>query len=162
MVVDDETNNMVKSEPRGKSQENDPEEYSDDDGEDETPASKRRSGRVAKKAPRYERYLSDEADTPEESVDAETALIDPLIDPKLNDKLKGPRFDGMGIWDAASPSQQRKRNQKKDSSVLEGMIRTSQTVTRDYYVWNLNDGSLRLERTRDIYATPSVDGSPVC
>ncbi|KAK3996414.1 hypothetical protein QBC44DRAFT_355578 [Cladorrhinum sp. PSN332] len=77
-------------------------------------------------------------------------------DSDLN-KLKGVIYPGMGLFDSASEYQKRRRNQRKDESVLRNMIETSATITATEYVWD-EDGDF--QRTRDIYATPSVEGSP--
>ncbi|KAK4227494.1 hypothetical protein QBC38DRAFT_364098 [Podospora fimiseda] len=72
-------------------------------------------------------------------------------------KLKGIIYPGMGLFDSASEYQKRRRNQRKDESVLKNMIETSATITATECVWD-EDGDLR--RKRDIYATPSVEGTP--
>lgn len=74
-------------------------------------------------------------------------------------KLKGIVWPGMGIFDAATSEQKRMRNQKKDSSVLQNMITTSKSVHHDKFVWD--DDFAGVPRIRDIYASPSTDGSPV-
>lgn len=74
-------------------------------------------------------------------------------------KLKGTVWPGMGIFDAATSEQKRKRNQKKDSSVLQSMITTSRSVLHDKFVWD--EDFAGVPRVRDIYASPSIDGSPV-
>lgn len=162
---DDDTSNFVKAERRGPSQED--EVYSDDEQEHEARAVKRRSGRLANSTPRYERYGSEEVDTPSESVGAESELVDDkvddnledrLVEEELEDKLKGYRYTGMGLFDSANDKQKKNRNQKKPAHVLETMAKNSLAVSRDYQVWEAGE----LRRTRDIYATPSVDGSPVC
>ena len=43
-------------------------------------------------------------------------------------KLKGVYWPGMDMFDSASPDAKRKRNQKKDGSILEQMMTTSATV----------------------------------
>lgn len=73
-------------------------------------------------------------------------------------KLKGVVWPGMALFDSATPDQKRKRNQRKDSSVLEHMKLTSQAVTAIECVWT-PDGEM--QRMRDIYASPSIDGSPL-
>ncbi|EON96444.1 putative type-2 protein geranylgeranyltransferase subunit beta protein [Phaeoacremonium minimum UCRPA7] len=73
-------------------------------------------------------------------------------------KLKGIVWPGMGIFDAATSEQKRMRNQKKDSSVLQNMITTSKSVHHDKFVWD--DDFAGVPRIRDIYASPSTDGSP--
>lgn len=73
-------------------------------------------------------------------------------------KLKGVTYPGMSGFDAATPEQRRKRNQKKDKSVVESMRESSESIEALEYIW---DGMGNLERSRDIYASPSLDGSPV-
>ncbi|KAK4457902.1 hypothetical protein QBC42DRAFT_316593, partial [Cladorrhinum samala] len=72
-------------------------------------------------------------------------------------KLKGIIYPGMGLFDSASELQKRRRNQRKDESVLKNMKETSAIIKPDECVWD-EDGDL--QRVRDIYATPSVEGSP--
>lgn len=74
-------------------------------------------------------------------------------------KLKGVIWPGMDWFDAATDEMKRKRNQKKDFAVLEQMQRTSSVVEPTEFIWN-SEGEL--QRTRDVYASPSIDGSPVC
>lgn len=73
-------------------------------------------------------------------------------------KLKGIIYPGMGLFDSASELQKRRRNQRKDESVLKNMKETSAIIKPDECIWD-EDGDL--QRIRDIYATPSVEGSPV-
>lgn len=73
-------------------------------------------------------------------------------------KLKGVIWPGMDLFDSATPDQKRKRNQRKDGSVLENMKMTSQAVTPTECIWG-TDGEY--QRSRDIYASPSIDGSPL-
>ncbi|KLU84675.1 hypothetical protein MAPG_03714 [Magnaporthiopsis poae ATCC 64411] len=73
-------------------------------------------------------------------------------------KLKGVTYPGMAGFDAATPEQRRKRNQKKDKSVVESMRETSESIEPLEYIW---DGLGNFKRSRDIYASPSPEGSPV-
>ncbi|KAF3762548.1 hypothetical protein M406DRAFT_332928 [Cryphonectria parasitica EP155] len=73
-------------------------------------------------------------------------------------KLKGAFWPGMRIFDAATPEMRRMRNQKKHHSVLENMVMTSESVEQTEYVWNEDLGEI--ERTRNVYDSPSIDGSP--
>jgi hypothetical protein len=73
-------------------------------------------------------------------------------------RLKGTIWPGMDLFDSATPEQKRKRNQRKDNSVLEQMKLTSQAVTATECIWT-QDGDF--QRERDIYASPSIDGSPL-
>lgn len=51
------------------------------------------------------------------------------------------------------------RNQKKHGSVLENMALHSQSIQQDEFVWD-ND-MFAITRTRNVYDSPSVDGSQV-
>jgi len=73
-------------------------------------------------------------------------------------KLKGTIYPGMGLFDAATAEQRRMRNQRKDGSVLEQMKIASASVVPNELVWTED---IEFQRVRDIYATPSVEGSPV-
>jgi len=64
----------------------------------------------------------------------------------------------MGLFDSADELQRRMRNQRKDDSVLKHMEETSSGIEPNEFVW-AEDGEF--QRIRDIYATPSIDGSPV-
>ncbi|KAK4105883.1 hypothetical protein N658DRAFT_416174 [Parathielavia hyrcaniae] len=72
-------------------------------------------------------------------------------------KLKGVKYPGMGLFDSADMIQKRMRNQRKDDSVLKQMEETSSVIEPNEFVWT-EDGEF--QRVRDIYATPSVEGSP--
>lgn len=73
-------------------------------------------------------------------------------------KLKGIRYPGMGLFDSASELQKKKRNQRKDNSVVKQIEQASSGIEPTEFVWS-EDGEF--QRTRDIYASPSVEGSPV-
>ena len=108
--------------------------------------------------PKYRRWPS-ETETTGSAPTSELRMDSPAVeeDDDLS-KLKGVRYPGMGLFDAASEQARRRRNQRKDESVLKQMEQTSADIEPTEYIWT-EDG--RFERTRDIYATPSVDGSPV-
>jgi len=72
-------------------------------------------------------------------------------------KLKGVRYPGMGLFDSASEQDRKRRNQKKDASVLVRMEETSAGIEPLESIWEA-DGEL--QRTRDIYASPSPEGTP--
>lgn len=74
-------------------------------------------------------------------------------------KLKGIVLPGMDLFDAATPDQKRMRNQKKHESVLKNMSRASQAIEQTECVWDEQLQSIT--RTRNVYDSPSVDGSPV-
>jgi len=73
-------------------------------------------------------------------------------------KLKGVRYPGMGLFDSADETQKRMRNQRKDDSVLKLMEETSSGIVPNEFVWT---ESGEFQRVRDIYASPSIEGSPV-
>jgi hypothetical protein len=74
-------------------------------------------------------------------------------------KLKGTVYPGMGLFDAATPIQKRKRNQKKHASVVRNMEMTSASIGQDEEVWDITMSEIT--RTRNVYDSPSIDGSPV-
>lgn len=74
-------------------------------------------------------------------------------------KLKGIVLPGMDLFDAATPDQKRMRNQKKHESVLKNMTKASESIEQTEYVWD--EQFLSICRTRNVYDSPSVDGSPV-
>lgn len=74
-------------------------------------------------------------------------------------KLKGTVYPGMGLFDAATPIQKRKRNQKKHASVIRNMEMTSASIGPDEEVWDITMS--QVTRTRNVYDSPSIDGSPV-
>lgn len=83
---------------------------------------------------------------------------DLMEDDNEANKLKGVRYPGMGLFDAADDDQKRKRNQRKDDSVVKQMEEASSGIEPTECVWTEIG---ELQRSRDIYATPSVEGSPV-
>ncbi|KAL1866762.1 hypothetical protein VTK73DRAFT_4526 [Phialemonium thermophilum] len=72
-------------------------------------------------------------------------------------RLKGAFWPGMSVFDSATEVQRRKRNQRKDASALKLMEQTSNEVEPTETIWS-QDG--QLQRVRDIYSTPSPEGSP--
>lgn len=73
-------------------------------------------------------------------------------------RLKGIRWPGMNLFDAANEEMKKMRNQRKDKSVIDQMEAFSTTISRDELVYNLD---FDLTRTRDVYDSPSVESSPV-
>ncbi|KAG6362825.1 hypothetical protein INS49_007919 [Diaporthe citri] len=73
-------------------------------------------------------------------------------------KLKGTIYPGMGLFDAATPLQKRKRNQKKHASVVRNMEITSASIGPEEEVWDITMSEVT--RTRNVYDSPSIDGSP--
>ncbi|KAK2061232.1 hypothetical protein LY76DRAFT_603423 [Colletotrichum caudatum] len=84
--------------------------------------------------------------------------IDWIPDELESARLKGIVWPGMGIFDAATPDQKKKRNQRKDASVLQQMELSSQAITTTELVANLD---MEIARTRDVYDAPSVEGTPI-
>lgn len=95
---------------------------------------------------------------------SETETPDSLLPSELGkdeaggNKLKGIQWPGMDCFDSAPEEKKRMRNQRKDLSVLKQMEETSASIEPTEQVWDF-DGEL--QRTRDIYASPSIEGSPV-
>ncbi|EFW99763.1 hypothetical protein CMQ_81 [Grosmannia clavigera kw1407] len=90
--------------------------------------------------------------------DLDRALsIDLLDDDGQENRLKGVVWPGMALFDSATADQKRKRNQRKDGGVIEQMKLTSEAVMATETVWGLNGD---IYKVRDIYASPSIDGSP--
>ncbi|KAF9879731.1 hypothetical protein CkaCkLH20_02542 [Colletotrichum karsti] len=89
--------------------------------------------------------------SPTESIPDNTEYISEAM------RLKGIVWPGMSLFDAATPEQRKKRNQRKDASVIQQMKLDSQAVTSVELVANL---TLEVERTRDVYDAPSVEGTP--
>ncbi|EFQ35277.1 uncharacterized protein GLRG_10421 [Colletotrichum graminicola M1.001] len=85
-------------------------------------------------------------------------VIDWTPDELESARLKGIVWPGMGIFDAATPDQKKKRNQRKDASVLQQMELSSQAITTTELVANLD---MEIARTRDVYDAPSVEGTPI-
>ncbi|KAL2270192.1 hypothetical protein VTJ83DRAFT_2376 [Remersonia thermophila] len=130
-------------------------------------------------APVMKRSRSDQSDptTPENEPrlkfyrrwPSETATMDSAIPSDLpseateadedneSSKLKGVKYPGMGLFDSADETQRRMRNQRKDESVLRQMEETSSCIAPNEFVWT-EDGEF--QRIRDIYSTPSVEGTP--
>lgn len=69
-------------------------------------------------------------------------------------KLKGVYWEGMGIFDSATPDMRRKRNQKKASSVLLSLQTTSEGVEPNELVFD-EEGDL--VREREITGSPNED-----
>lgn len=65
----------------------------------------------------------------------------------------------MDLFDSATAEMKKKRNQKKDGSVLRQMKINSKEVVPSEWVFE-SDGSLR--KIRSIFAVYESDDSPVC
>ncbi|KAK3335386.1 hypothetical protein B0T19DRAFT_452411 [Cercophora scortea] len=110
---------------------------------------------------KYER-LASETETTESAVpsDLPSEITEFLNDDEDDDdssKLKGVRYPGMGLFDSANELQKRKRNQRKDVSVLKQMEVTSAQIQSWEWIWAENG---KFQRKRDIYDSPSEDDSP--
>ncbi|KAH8884435.1 hypothetical protein GQ53DRAFT_879862 [Thozetella sp. PMI_491] len=108
---------------------------------------------------KYERWPSASDTVTTESAPASENATECGDEGNDTSKLKGVRWPGMGLFDSANEDQKRKRNQRKDESVLKHMEETSYSVEPTEFVWT-GEGGLQLQRTRDIYDSPSVEGSP--
>lgn len=71
---------------------------------------------------------------------------------------KGEWLKGMDVFDAASQEDRRKRNQRKDPSVLAKMQHNSGLVAQTETVCDLQ---FNKQRERNVYDEPSIDGSGV-
>ncbi|KAK4561191.1 hypothetical protein LTR86_005146 [Recurvomyces mirabilis] len=69
-------------------------------------------------------------------------------------KLKGLVWPGMAMFDSATPDMRRKRNQKKDYSVIEQLMATSVVVEPEEMVFD-SEGNLRRQRLID--GNPEID-----
>ncbi|KAK5107463.1 hypothetical protein LTR62_001261 [Meristemomyces frigidus] len=69
-------------------------------------------------------------------------------------KLKGLVWPGMAMFDSATPEMRRKRNQKKDYSVIEQLMATSECVEPEEMVFDI-EGILR--RQRLITGNPEIE-----
>lgn len=94
--------------------------------------------------------LDAEADIDEESI-PETSVGGP-------EKLKGILWPGMDMFDSALPEQKRKRNQKKDISVVEQLEATSREIEPTELIFTA-EGVFRL--SRPITGWPDPEDSPI-
>jgi hypothetical protein len=69
-----------------------------------------------------------------------------------NSKLKGVQWPGMSIFDSATPLARRRRNQKKDASILEQLETNSLDVEPTEFVWTPGG---RLKKQKEISGLPS-------
>ena len=118
-------------------------------------STKESSNRQLKWQPSIEDEEADEQAFQDDDI-VQTAAVEITTD---KSKLKGVFWPGMSLFDSATEDQKRKRNQRKDVAVLRQMERVAAGVKPTEGVWSED---LDLQRTRDIYATPSVFGTPVC
>ncbi|KAL9046589.1 MAG: hypothetical protein Q9214_000613 [Letrouitia sp. 1 TL-2023] len=76
-------------------------------------------------------------------------------------ELKGTCYPGMSIFDSASPGAQRKRNQRKNASIVEQIERESLQVEQlEEIYWP--DGSLKMRRfiTGEVQSSPLKENPP--
>lgn len=71
-------------------------------------------------------------------------------------KLKGLIWPGMAIFDSATPEMKRKRNQKKDYSVIEHLMATSEYVEPSEMIFDSNN-FFRFRRERVITGNPDLE-----
>ncbi|KAK3396591.1 hypothetical protein B0T20DRAFT_275958 [Sordaria brevicollis] len=110
-------------------------------------------------AGKYARWPSETATSdsilPSSEVTSEITEFD---DDDESSKLKGVRYPGMGLFDSANEQQKRKRNQRKDESVLKMMEEASMTIKNTEVIYTEN---WEKQRERDVYQSPSIyEGSP--
>ena len=65
----------------------------------------------------------------------------------------------MDLFDSATPEMKRMRNQKKDGTILEGLLATARDTEPAEVSYHPN-GDLRA--SRDIFGPLSTENSPVC
>ncbi|KAK4546032.1 hypothetical protein LTR36_002169 [Oleoguttula mirabilis] len=75
-------------------------------------------------------------------------------------KLKGVQWPGMALFDSATPEMKRKRNQKKDYSVVEQLKATSEFVEPTEMIFDV-DGNLRKQRVITGNPDQEDDESPL-
>jgi len=90
----------------------------------------------------------------------ETEGEDDVDQPMPNEcnKLKGIYWPGMDIFDSATPDMRRKRNQKKDISVVEQLEASSREVEASELIFTPDHFSFK--KKRDISGLPEEDSSP--
>ena len=91
------------------------------------PCSKRRSIRAPRGSPNKQSIWAQDLIDSEEPSSSAAVEPDVPVTPEAS-KLKGVIWPGMDLFDAASFEAKRKRNQKKDSSVLKQMEKTSELI----------------------------------
>ena len=102
------------------------------------------------------------------TVEDSCAIEDDPVEPVAADpmavsectKLKGVYWPGMDIFDSATPEMRRKRNQKKDSSVVEQLEINSQDVKPTERIFTPS-GTLKRERRISSSVYDDEDDSPV-
>ncbi|KAL1848870.1 hypothetical protein Daus18300_013482 [Diaporthe australafricana] len=111
-------------------------------------------------SPQGSAYIKQETSRSSTETGNSSFLGEAAHDDGLNDssKLKGVIFPGMDMFDSATPDQKRKRNQKKHASVVRKMEMMSASIGQDEDVWDITMSEVT--RTRNVYDSPSIDGSP--
>ena len=85
------------------------------------------------------------------------------MDEKISDatRLKGIYWPGMDLFDSASPTAKRKRNQKKDGSILEQM-RTNSAIVEptELIFWAGGDLKMKRQITGQVESSPFKEETP--
>ena len=76
-------------------------------------------------------------------------------------KLKGVYWPGMSIFDSATPMAKRRRNQRKDASIVEQLESNSLDVEATEYVWSPNGGLVKQKFITGLPSSSSPIMSPV-
>jgi hypothetical protein len=95
----------------------------------------------------------DPVDTPATTVEDPTAVSE-------STKLKGVYWPGMDLFDSATPEMRRKRNQKKDSSVVEQLEINSQEVEATELIFT-PQGSFKRQRRISSSVYDDEESSPL-
>jgi hypothetical protein len=90
---------------------------------------------------------------------SEVATVDPMAVSEST-KLKGVYWPGMDIFDSATPEMRRKRNQKKDSSVVEQLELNSQEVEPTELIFTPT-GSFKRQRRISSSVIDDEEDSPI-
>jgi hypothetical protein len=85
--------------------------------------------------------------------DDNTELGETTNDPK---QLKGVQWPGMAMFDSATPEMKRKRNQKKEYSVIEQLQATSEFIEPTEMIFD-NNNAFALRRSREITGDAEID-----
>ncbi|KAF2684694.1 hypothetical protein K458DRAFT_301697 [Lentithecium fluviatile CBS 122367] len=106
---------------------------------------------------RYRYTVEDSCAVEDDTVD--TATADPMAVSECT-KLKGVYWPGMDIFDSATPEMRRKRNQKKDSSVVEQLELNSQEVEPTEFIFTPT-GSFKRQRRISSSVYDDEEDSPI-
>ena len=105
------------------------------------------------------RYPADSTCAIEDST-ADITIIDPMAVTEST-KLKGVYWPGMDIFDSATPEMRRKRNQKKDSSVVQQLEVNSQEVEALELIFTPQGSFKRQRRISSSVYDDDEEDSPV-